>query len=113
MEKFINEDFLLENDYSRELYHDYAEKLPLIDFHCHLDPKEICEDKHWTISRKLGLGPTITNGAQCVPTESRSAIARGTLPTAKNFKNLRRPCRACWAIPCTIGAIWNSQGFSA
>lgn len=56
MEKFINEDFLLENDYSRELYHDYAEKLPLIDFHCHLDPKEIYEDKHWDNIAQAWLG---------------------------------------------------------
>ena len=56
MEKFINEDFLLENDYSRELYHDYAAKLPLIDFHFHLDPKEIYEDKHWENIARAWLG---------------------------------------------------------
>lgn len=83
MEKFINEDFLLENDYSRELYHDYAEKLPLIDFHCHLDPKKSTRTSIGTISLKLGLEPTITNGAQCVPTVSRSATARETPPNAK------------------------------
>ena len=56
MEKFINDDFLLENDYSRELYHDYVEKLPLIDFHCHLDPAEICTDKKWDNIAQVWLG---------------------------------------------------------
>lgn len=56
MEKFINEDFLLQNDFSRALYHDYAEKLPLIDFHCHLDPKEIYEDKKWDNIAQAWLG---------------------------------------------------------
>ncbi len=56
MEKFINDDFLLENKYSRALFHDYAENLPLIDFHCHLDPQEIAEDKHWENISRVWLG---------------------------------------------------------
>lgn len=56
MEKFINDDFLLENDFSRELYHGYAKKLPLIDFHCHLDPREIWEDKKWGNIAQAWLG---------------------------------------------------------
>lgn len=56
MEKFINDDFLLESTFARELYHDYAEKLPLIDFHCHLDPAEICEDKKWENITQIWLG---------------------------------------------------------
>ena len=38
---FINDEFLLENDYARELYHDSAAKMPIIDYHCHLIPEEI------------------------------------------------------------------------
>lgn len=56
MEKFISNDFLLENKYSRELYHEFAERLPLIDFHCHLDPKEIAENKHWDNIAQVWLG---------------------------------------------------------
>ncbi len=56
MEKFISNDFLLENKYARELYHEFAEKLPLIDFHCHLDPKEIAENKHWENITQVWLG---------------------------------------------------------
>ena len=42
---FIHDDFLLTNEVSKKLYHNYAKKLPIIDYHCHLDPKEIFEDK--------------------------------------------------------------------
>lgn len=56
MEKFISDDFLLENKYARELYHEFAENLPLIDFHCHLDPAEIAEDKHWDNIAQVWLG---------------------------------------------------------
>ena len=44
MTTFMNEDFLLQTEAARQLYHDYAEKLPLIDYHCHLNPREIYED---------------------------------------------------------------------
>ena len=56
MKKFIHEDFLLQNEYSRKLYHEYAEKQPLIDFHCHLDPKEVAEDKKWENITQIWLG---------------------------------------------------------
>ena len=44
---FIHEDFLLENECSRELYHSYAESLPIIDYHCHLSPKDMAEDRQF------------------------------------------------------------------
>ncbi|GAB5409117.1 MAG: hypothetical protein BalsKO_14820 [Balneolaceae bacterium] len=45
MKPFIHSDFLLETKVSKELYHDYAKNLPIIDFHNHLPPKEIAEDR--------------------------------------------------------------------
>jgi len=45
--KFIHEDFLLENPSACRLFHDHAEKQPIIDYHCHLNPAEIAEDKTW------------------------------------------------------------------
>jgi len=45
--KFMNKDFLLTTKTSRKLYHDYAAKMPIIDYHCHLSPKEIYEDKKY------------------------------------------------------------------
>lgn len=40
MDSFINEDFLLTTRISRQLYHEIAENLPVIDFHNHLDPQK-------------------------------------------------------------------------
>ena len=42
---FLSADFLLSNATARALYHGCAETLPIIDYHCHLDPKEIYEDR--------------------------------------------------------------------
>ncbi len=42
---FITDDFLLNNKFARELYHNYAKQMPIIDYHCHLSPKDIAEDR--------------------------------------------------------------------
>jgi glucuronate isomerase len=44
MKKFLDDDFLLQTKTARTLYHEYAAKMPIIDFHCHLNPKEIADD---------------------------------------------------------------------
>ncbi len=44
MKKFLDKDFLLENDTSRRLYHEVAAPLAIIDYHCHLDPAQIAGD---------------------------------------------------------------------
>lgn len=44
MKKFLSPDFLLDTETGRRLYHDYAAELPIIDYHCHLPPKQIAEN---------------------------------------------------------------------
>lgn len=44
MKKFLDKDFLLENETAQRLYHEVAAGLPIIDYHCHLDPRLIAED---------------------------------------------------------------------
>ena len=44
MSTFINPDFLLGNKFARELYHESAENLPIIDYHCHLIPQQVAEN---------------------------------------------------------------------
>jgi glucuronate isomerase len=45
MKKFMDNDFLLQTKTAAKLYHDHAAKMPIYDYHCHLSPKEIAEDK--------------------------------------------------------------------
>lgn len=47
MRTTFNEELYLTNKTGRELYHKYAEKLPVIDYHCHLQPSEILENKEF------------------------------------------------------------------
>ena len=44
MISFLSKDFLLSNETAKTLYHQHAAKMPIYDYHCHLDPKEIYED---------------------------------------------------------------------
>ncbi len=45
--KFIHEDFLLETRTARRLYHQYAESEPILDYHCHLSPRDIAENRQF------------------------------------------------------------------
>jgi len=56
MKPFMNEDFLLTTPSARHLYHDYAEQMPIYDYHCHLIPQEIAENIQFRNIGHLMLG---------------------------------------------------------
>lgn len=55
MTAFIHDEFLLDTSQARELYHDFAEEMPIIDYHCHLSPAEIAGDKRWENITRIWL----------------------------------------------------------
>ncbi len=55
MKTFITENFLLQNKTAQTLYHDYAKDMPIIDYHCHLSPKEIAENKRYRSITEMWL----------------------------------------------------------
>ncbi|SFD21739.1 glucuronate isomerase [Flavobacterium phragmitis] len=74
---FINDNFLLENKYAEELYHSYSKNQPIIDYHNHLNPQFIAEDKifdnitqvwingdhyKWRAMRTLGINEQFVTG---------------------------------------------------
>ena len=56
MKSFMNEDFLLNTETAKKLYHTYAADAPIIDYHCHLSPQEIAEDKRYGSITEVWLG---------------------------------------------------------
>lgn len=56
MKPFLDKDFLLESETAKDLYHNHASKMPIIDYHCHLDPKMIADDHRFTSITELWLG---------------------------------------------------------
>ena len=56
MKEFMNRDFILDTPTAQHLYHDYASKMPLADYHCHLNPQEIYEDRRFNNLAEVWLG---------------------------------------------------------
>ncbi len=56
MKQFMDENFLLDTKTAQELYHNHAAKMPIIDYHCHLNPKMVAEDHKFRSITELWLG---------------------------------------------------------
>ncbi len=55
MKKFMDKNFLLETKTAQKLYHDFAKNKMIYDYHCHLSPKEIYEDKQYSNIAEIWL----------------------------------------------------------
>ncbi|HCL03525.1 MAG TPA: glucuronate isomerase [Lachnoclostridium phytofermentans] len=56
MKPFMDKDFLLSSETAKTLYHDYAAKVPIIDYHCHINPEEIAKDRSFDTITQVWLG---------------------------------------------------------
>ena len=56
MKQFMDKDFLLSTPTAQELYHDFAAKVPVLDYHCHINPQEIAEDRKFENITQVWLG---------------------------------------------------------
>ena len=58
----MDNNFLLETETARHLFHDYAEQLPLVDYHCHISPREIYENRRFRNLAEVWLGGRNADG---------------------------------------------------
>ena len=56
MKNFMDKDFLLETETAKALFHNFAENTPVLDYHCHINPKEIAEDRKFENITQVWLG---------------------------------------------------------
>lgn len=56
MKAFLDNEFLLSTPTASRLYHDYAEKAPIVDYHCHINPQEIAENRQFENITQVWLG---------------------------------------------------------
>ena len=56
MKKFMDKEFLLETETAQKLFHEYAEKMPIVDYHCHINPQEIAENRKFENITQVWLG---------------------------------------------------------
>lgn len=56
MKQFMDENFLLQSETAQKLYHSYAADVPILDYHCHINPQEIYEDRQFENITQVWLG---------------------------------------------------------
>ena len=98
MKKFMDENFLLTTETAEKLYHRYAKNMPIVDYHCHVSPKEIYENKRfenitqvwlygdhykWRIMRSNGVDEKYITG-DCTDKEKFFAFAKALPKTIGN-----------------------------
>ena len=55
MKPFMDKDFLLKTETAQTLYHKHAAKMPIFDYHCHINPKDIAEDRSFKTITEIWL----------------------------------------------------------
>jgi hypothetical protein len=85
MKKFMDAGFLLSTKTAHELYHEAAAEEPRFDYHCHLDPVEIAENRRFSNLAEVWLGGIIISGGLCGQTGWRSGLLPGTPTLTINF----------------------------
>jgi glucuronate isomerase len=128
--EFITEDFLLQNNTAKRLYHEFAEKMPIYDYHCHLLPQEIAENEQyknitqlwlkgdhykWRAMRANGINERLITG-DASDNEKFTAWAKTVPMTVRNplyhwtHMELKKPFGIEKKLlePKTAKEIWNS-----
>jgi len=129
MTPFMTEDFLLDTEFARRLYHDYAKDQPIFDYHCHLPPQQVAENYRfknlydiwlkgdhykWRAMRKNGVAERLCTG-DASDREKFDAWAATVPHTIGNplyhwtHLELRRPFGITGKLlsPATADEIWN------
>ena len=52
----MDDNFLLNTECAQKLYHDFAENMPILDYHCHINPQEIAENRQFSNITEVWLG---------------------------------------------------------
>jgi glucuronate isomerase len=103
---FIHEDFLLTTKTARRLYHQFAEDQPILDYHCHLPPKDVAENRRFQNLFEIWLEGDHYKWRAMRANGVRKPTAPAT-PRTRNFSPGRAPCRPRCAIRCITGRTWS------
>jgi glucuronate isomerase len=107
MKPFMDKDFLLSTPTAQKLYHEYAADMPIIDYHCHVSPREIFEDRRFENITQVWLGGDHYKWRVMRSNGVEEKYITGDAPDRRNSRNLPRLCLVPSETPCTIGVIWS------
>ena len=86
MKEFMDQDFILRTDTARELYHSFAARVPVLDYHCHIDPQEIAEDRQFENITQVWLGGDHYKWRQMRSNGVDEACITGDAPDREKFQ---------------------------
>ncbi len=86
MKTFMDQNFLLRTECARKLYHDFAEHMPILDYHCHISPQEIAQDKQFTDITEVWLGGDHYKWRQMRSNGVDEAYITGDAPARDKFQ---------------------------
>ena len=110
MKKFMDQDFLLSTETAKKLYHEYAAVMPVLDYHCHIVPREIYEDRKFDNITQVWLGADHYKWRQMRSNGVKEKYITGDASDREKYKALVSPSyfQRHWrwqsAIPYIIGA---------
>lgn len=86
MKEFMDGNFLLSSGTAQELYHDFAAKMPILDYHCHINPQEIAEDRQFDNITQVWLGGDHYKWRQMRSNGVDEAYITGDAPDREKFQ---------------------------
>ncbi|MGN0335569.1 MAG: glucuronate isomerase [Lachnospiraceae bacterium] len=86
MKKFMDEDFLLTSETAVKLYQEYAETMPVLDYHCHISPREIYEDRKFDNMTQVWLGADHYKWRQMRSNGVEETYITGNAPDREKFQ---------------------------
>ena len=96
---FLGDDFLLTNPTAQVLYHEVAKKMPIVDYHCHLDAKDIYEDVRFENITRLWLGGDHYKWRLLRSNGVEEAYITGNAPDREKFQKFAETLPRCIGNP--------------
>ena len=107
MRLFMDQDFLLQTDTAKELYHECAAKLPIIDYHCHVNPREIAQNQKFQNLTQLWLKEDHYKWRLMRMSGVEERYITGKASDWEKFEKWVETLDEVWEIRCITGALWS------
>lgn len=112
MKQFMDKDFLLSTPTAQHLFHDYADQMPIVDYHCHINPKEIAEDRKFENITQVWLGGDHYKWRQMRTNGVDEKYITGDASDREKFRSGLKHLRWLSVIHFTTGATLNFRDTS-